>query len=156
MPLYFASAPGCLYGFATMGQKIEWMRVNPTVCVEADEVRSHKDWASVVVRGRYEEFPDTPQYSKQRQEAQSILENRGRWWWETGFASAQIRGRVRSRRYGHILHLTSRRSQGAVLLRIPWANKLSFHKCLNARKIFMLPPSRLSSTMAEIYISAIV
>ncbi len=93
VPLYFASAPGCLYGFATMGQKIEWMRVNPTVCVEADEVRSHKDWASVVVRVRYEEFPDTPQYSKQRQEAQSILEKPRALWWETGFASAQIRGR---------------------------------------------------------------
>ena len=74
VPIYFAGTPDCLYGFATMGQKIEWMRLNPLVCVEADEVRSHMDWASVVVRGRYEEFPDTPKYSKQRHQAQALLE----------------------------------------------------------------------------------
>jgi nitroimidazol reductase NimA-like FMN-containing flavoprotein (pyridoxamine 5'-phosphate oxidase superfamily) len=76
-----------------MGQKIEWMRSNPLVCVEVDEVRSHIDWASVVVRGRYEECPDTPSYSKQRQKAQSMLDKVMPLWWETGFAAAQTRGR---------------------------------------------------------------
>ena len=38
------------------------------------QVRSHMDWASVVAKGRYEEFPDTPEYSKQRQRAQALLE----------------------------------------------------------------------------------
>ena len=27
-----------LYGFATLGQKIEWMRQNPLVCLEVDEL----------------------------------------------------------------------------------------------------------------------
>ena len=27
-----------LYSFSTVGQKIEWMRANPNVCVETDEV----------------------------------------------------------------------------------------------------------------------
>jgi hypothetical protein len=40
VPIYFALEPSRLYGFATMGQKIEWMRLNPLVCVEADEVLS--------------------------------------------------------------------------------------------------------------------
>jgi nitroimidazol reductase NimA-like FMN-containing flavoprotein (pyridoxamine 5'-phosphate oxidase superfamily) len=93
VPTYFAFAPGCLYRFATMGQKVEWMRKNPLVSVEVDEVRSHIDWTSVVVRGRYEEFPDTPEYSKQRQHAQSILEKVRALWWQTGFAAAQTRGR---------------------------------------------------------------
>ena len=31
VPIYFASEPDRLYGFATMGQKIEWMRSNPIV-----------------------------------------------------------------------------------------------------------------------------
>jgi nitroimidazol reductase NimA-like FMN-containing flavoprotein (pyridoxamine 5'-phosphate oxidase superfamily) len=46
-----------------------------------------------VVRGRYEEFPDTPEYSKQRQQAQAILEKIRALWWQTGFAAAQTRAR---------------------------------------------------------------
>ena len=91
VPIDFASEPDHLYGFATVGQKIEWMRSNPLVCVEVDEVRSHIDWASVVVLGRYEEFPDTPAYSEQRQRVQTVLEKRTLWW-QIGFAAAQTRG----------------------------------------------------------------
>jgi nitroimidazol reductase NimA-like FMN-containing flavoprotein (pyridoxamine 5'-phosphate oxidase superfamily) len=93
VPIYFVSEPGCLYGFSTMGQKIESMRLNPLVCVEADEVRNPIEWASVVVRGRYEEFPDTPEYSKRRQKAQSMLEEKRSLWWQPGFAAVQTRGR---------------------------------------------------------------
>jgi nitroimidazol reductase NimA-like FMN-containing flavoprotein (pyridoxamine 5'-phosphate oxidase superfamily) len=45
-----------------MGQKIEWMRLNPLVCVEIDEIPSDVDWTSMVVRGRYEELPEKPEY----------------------------------------------------------------------------------------------
>jgi nitroimidazol reductase NimA-like FMN-containing flavoprotein (pyridoxamine 5'-phosphate oxidase superfamily) len=93
VPIYFVFESDRLYGFSTMGQKIEWMRLNSLVCVEADEVQSHIEWASVVVQGRYEEFPDTPEYSKQRQEAQSTLEKKRPLWWQIGFAAAQTRGR---------------------------------------------------------------
>ena len=93
VPIYFASEPGYLYGFSTMGQKIESMRLNPLVCVEADEIRSHIEWASIVVQGRYEEFPDTPEYSKRRQKAQSMLEEKRSLWWQPGFAAVQTRAR---------------------------------------------------------------
>jgi nitroimidazol reductase NimA-like FMN-containing flavoprotein (pyridoxamine 5'-phosphate oxidase superfamily) len=46
----------CLYGFTTPGQKIEWMRDNPLVCVEVDEVTAHDQWVSVIAFGRYEEL----------------------------------------------------------------------------------------------------
>jgi len=36
-----------LYGFTTLGQKVEWMRSNPLVCFEIDEVKNHNDWSSV-------------------------------------------------------------------------------------------------------------
>jgi uncharacterized protein len=91
VPTYFAADPDHLYGFATVGQKIEWMRSNPLVCIEVDEVKSHIDWASVVVLGHYEEFPDTPAYSGQRQRAQAFLEKRLQWW-QTAFGAAQTRG----------------------------------------------------------------
>ena len=90
IPIYFAFEPDHLYAFATMGQKIEWMRSNPLVCVEVDEVQSHVHWSSIVLQGRYEEFPDTPEYATRRQQAQTLLEKRSLWW-QTGFAAAQTR-----------------------------------------------------------------
>src|ERR1039458_10298930 len=91
-PMYFAAEPGLLYGFATMGQKIKWMRLNPLVCVEADEVRSHTEWSSVIVLGRYEELPDIPENSKRIHHAQQLLEKLRSLWWQTGVAAAQTRG----------------------------------------------------------------
>jgi nitroimidazol reductase NimA-like FMN-containing flavoprotein (pyridoxamine 5'-phosphate oxidase superfamily) len=92
VPIYFAYEPGRLYCFSTMGQKIEWMRSNPLVCVEIDEIQSRIEWSSLVLRGRYEEFPDLPEYATRREEAQTLLEKRSLWW-QAGFAAAQTRRR---------------------------------------------------------------
>ncbi len=92
VPIYFAYEPDHLYGFATFGRKIEWMRLNPLVCVQADEVLNQHNWASVIVLGRYEELPNTPKYAKERNQAQSLLGRRSLWW-QTGYAASQARGR---------------------------------------------------------------
>lgn len=55
-----SSDDACLYGFTTPGQKVAWMRVNPLVCVEVDEVAAYDQWVSVIASGRYEELPETP------------------------------------------------------------------------------------------------
>jgi uncharacterized protein len=62
VPVYLAydEASECLYGFTTPGQKVEWMRANPLVCVEVDEIVTYDQWVSVIVSGRYEELPATP------------------------------------------------------------------------------------------------
>ena len=62
VPVYLAydEASGCLYGFTTPGQKIEWMRANPLVCVEVDEIAADDQWLSVIAFGRYEELPKPP------------------------------------------------------------------------------------------------
>jgi nitroimidazol reductase NimA-like FMN-containing flavoprotein (pyridoxamine 5'-phosphate oxidase superfamily) len=39
----------CLYGFAFHGQKIDWMRANPNVCVEVDEIVDQYHWTTVLV-----------------------------------------------------------------------------------------------------------
>lgn len=91
MPTYLAYEPDRIYAFATIGQKIEWMRLNPFVCLEADEVQSDEDWASVVVRGRYEELLEKLEYySEMRRQAQASLEKRFLWW-QMGFAAARTR-----------------------------------------------------------------
>jgi nitroimidazol reductase NimA-like FMN-containing flavoprotein (pyridoxamine 5'-phosphate oxidase superfamily) len=91
VPIYFAYEPDRLYGFTTVGQKVEWMRSNPLVCVEVDEVLSHFHWSSVVIVGHYEELPDTPEYEHARQQAQLQLERRSLWW-QTAYAASQVRG----------------------------------------------------------------
>jgi nitroimidazol reductase NimA-like FMN-containing flavoprotein (pyridoxamine 5'-phosphate oxidase superfamily) len=90
VPLYFAYEPDRLYGFTTVGQKVEWMRANPLVCVEVDEVLSHLHWSSVVILGRYEELPDTPEYNDARHQVQLELEKRSMWW-QTAYAASQAR-----------------------------------------------------------------
>jgi uncharacterized protein len=90
VPIYFAYEPDHLYGFATEGQKIEWMRMNPKVCVEVDEITDHFQWRSVVLHGRYRELPDVPQHAAERDRARKLLETRSLWW-QTAFASRRLK-----------------------------------------------------------------
>ena len=79
VPIYFAYDSGYLYVFSTLGQKVKWMRANPKVCVQTDEIQSESQWSSVVVNGQYEELPE-PQYTAERQHASSLLAKRYQWW----------------------------------------------------------------------------
>ena len=56
------------------------MRANPLVCLEADEVSSPQDWATVVIFGKYEKLPDTPRYGVYRKHAYDLLQRRPLWW----------------------------------------------------------------------------
>jgi hypothetical protein len=78
--VYFAYADHWLYSFTTVGQKIEWMRANPLVCIEVDEVASPQQWVSVIASGRYEEMPDTPEWQSIRAFAHNLLKQSGIWW----------------------------------------------------------------------------
>ena len=81
VPFHFAFDGGeCLYVFSTLGQKIEWMRANPLVCVEVDEIKNQFEWTSLVVFGRYEELPDTPEFTNERIRAHELLSLRAMWW----------------------------------------------------------------------------
>jgi hypothetical protein len=104
VPVYFVYEPDRLFGFATFGQKIDWMRTNPRVCVQADEVRSHFDWHSVIVLGRYEEFPDTPEYKEQRSHALALLEKR-HLWWQTADAANQTRNTRQAAPVFYCIHI---------------------------------------------------
>jgi nitroimidazol reductase NimA-like FMN-containing flavoprotein (pyridoxamine 5'-phosphate oxidase superfamily) len=80
VPFYFAYRAGYIYSFATMGQKIHWMRANALVCVEADVVENSQEWVSVIAFGRYDELPDNPEHWRERQVAQEVLQRRSMWW----------------------------------------------------------------------------
>ena len=71
---------GFLYGFSMLGQKIEWMRVNPLVCVEIDELTTRRDWESVVIVGQYEELTNTAEHGNARVVAERLFQRHPLWW----------------------------------------------------------------------------
>ena len=85
VPIYFVyrSAVGGeqhLYGFTTLGQKVHWMRSNPLVCVEWDEVVSYNRWKSIIAFGRYEELLETPENKQELLHVERLLQKEAVWW----------------------------------------------------------------------------
>ena len=79
VPIHFAYNSGYLYVFSTVGQKVKWMRANPKVCVQTDQIENQGEWISVIVNGQYEELPE-PQYTAERKLAGSLLAKQYHWW----------------------------------------------------------------------------
>ena len=50
----------CVYSFSKVGQKVSWMRENPRVCLEVDDIQDKDHWQTVIIVGRYEEIQDSP------------------------------------------------------------------------------------------------
>lgn len=78
--LYFDRQEKCLYGFSTVGQKVEWMRENPRVCVEVDEISDQHQWTTVLAMGRYEELDASEAQKHDRQRAMGLFQQQSRWW----------------------------------------------------------------------------
>jgi nitroimidazol reductase NimA-like FMN-containing flavoprotein (pyridoxamine 5'-phosphate oxidase superfamily) len=94
LPFYFAYDSNYLYSFSTVGKKIEWMRVNPLVCVETDEVMSSEEWVSIIIFGRYEELPNTLEWEAERARAHELLQRKAIWW-EPGYVKTIVQGAER-------------------------------------------------------------
>ena len=69
-----------LYSFSTLGQKVEWMRTNPRVCVEVDEIEDERHWTSVVAFGRFEELTRSVADRRARAHAEEVLGRRDNFW----------------------------------------------------------------------------
>lgn len=80
VPIHVDFDGEALYGFATLGQKIEWMRQNPLVCVEIDDITTQRQWSSVVVSGHYEELPHSPANEDSRNLAARLFQRHPMWW----------------------------------------------------------------------------
>jgi hypothetical protein len=89
VPVSLAFHDNFVYVLSTFGQKIEWMRTNPKVCIEVDEIKSDSEWTSVIANGLYEELRE-PQFAEEREAARKLLERRFRWW-QTAFAERQAK-----------------------------------------------------------------
>jgi nitroimidazol reductase NimA-like FMN-containing flavoprotein (pyridoxamine 5'-phosphate oxidase superfamily) len=88
VPIYFAYEPDYIYVLSTLGQKNEWMRANPQVCLEVDEIANQSEWMSVIAIGRYQELPE-PQFTAEREHARTLLGKR-KLWWQNALGERQI------------------------------------------------------------------
>jgi nitroimidazol reductase NimA-like FMN-containing flavoprotein (pyridoxamine 5'-phosphate oxidase superfamily) len=79
VPVVFSYEPNSIYVFSTFGKKIEWMRHNPKVCLQADEIESRSTWLSVIVTGTYLEL-QRPEHTAQREHALEQLAQYSEWW----------------------------------------------------------------------------
>ena len=96
VPVAFSYEPDCIYIFSTFGKKIEWMRKNPKVCLQADEIGNRSNWTSVIVTGTYLEL-NVPQYhAYQREHARERLAAQSSEWWRIPLSGARDRGLVSS------------------------------------------------------------
>jgi uncharacterized protein len=81
VPFHFVFDGGdYIYSFATFGQKIEWMRANPLVCVEVDDIKDQFDWTSFIIFGRFEELSELPEFEENRLRAYQFLSRHPMWW----------------------------------------------------------------------------
>jgi nitroimidazol reductase NimA-like FMN-containing flavoprotein (pyridoxamine 5'-phosphate oxidase superfamily) len=78
--LHFDISDKALYSFSTVGQKVDWMRANPKVCVEVDEIHEQLHWTTIVVFGRYEEIGHSEEEHQARQRAYELFQQRADWW----------------------------------------------------------------------------
>jgi len=91
VPINYVLDDSFLYSFSTFGRKIEWMRANPSVCVEIDDIAHNRNWESVVATGRYEELTETAEKERHRRRAWELLQTRANWW-QPGFVRTVISG----------------------------------------------------------------
>ena len=83
VPVQVYYEAGSLFGFATLGQRVEWMRTNPLVCLEIEEIVSVRQWTTVLVFGTYEELSKTspaPEHAGARRQAESLFAQRPAFW----------------------------------------------------------------------------
>ena len=80
VPIHFDFDEEWFYSFSTLGQKIDWMRANPKVCVEVDDITDKSHWTTVVAFGRYQELTDSLSHFGARNRARELFEKRREWW----------------------------------------------------------------------------
>ena len=69
------------------GEKIDWIRANPKVCVEVEDIADGKHWTTVLVFGRYERF-NAAAAAEMRVRAEQLFQQRQQWWFPA--APAQV------------------------------------------------------------------
>lgn len=86
VPTCFVYEPEHLYVFSTLGQKINWMRQNPKVCLQTDQYADRSNWTSVVVTGTFVELRESAEKQHARERLAKFSD-----WWQTPLAERRER-----------------------------------------------------------------
>jgi nitroimidazol reductase NimA-like FMN-containing flavoprotein (pyridoxamine 5'-phosphate oxidase superfamily) len=86
VPTCFVYEPEHLYVFSTLGQKIRWMRQNPNVCLQADQIGDRSNWTSVVLNGAFVELRESAEKEHARERLAKFSD-----WWQTPLAERRER-----------------------------------------------------------------
>ncbi|MGO7611132.1 pyridoxamine 5'-phosphate oxidase family protein [Rhizobium ruizarguesonis] len=78
--IYFSFAGDVAYSFSMPGRKLDWMRANDKVCLHVEHLPSGGGWTSIVIEGRFQEFPDNGLWHDERVHAWSLLQRHSDWW----------------------------------------------------------------------------
>ena len=95
-PMSLTYEAGWLSSFSTVGQKITWMRANPLVCVETEELVDGQNWATAIALWLGYTCRRNPARSQIPSDARLQLLQRRPMWWEPGYAKTVIDGKERS------------------------------------------------------------
>jgi hypothetical protein len=76
----FDPSSNCVFGFSAVGKKIDWMRENPKVCLEVDEIEDRFHWTTVLITGRYTEITTAVEHRDMRARALALLDRTTEWW----------------------------------------------------------------------------
>ena len=88
VPIHYAFADNYIYSFAMAGQKIEWMRASPLVCLQVEEATENRQWRSVIVTGRFDELHADGDDDHKLKRAWSLLSRHVNWWEPATFSIA--------------------------------------------------------------------
>ena len=88
VPINYIFADNCIYSFAMAGQKIEWMRASPLVCLQVEVATGSRQWRSVIVTGRFEELSAGEDGGHKLKRAWSLLSRHVNWWEPATFSIA--------------------------------------------------------------------
>jgi hypothetical protein len=82
VPIHFSFdvEKNCVYALSAVGQKVAWMRENPKVCLEVEEIADKDHWTTVLVSGWYEEIQRSPEHADAQLRADQLFQQRHESW----------------------------------------------------------------------------
>ena len=64
VPVHYAYAGGKVFIYTTEGKKFEIIKINPSICLQVEEVTDNQNWQSVIVDGIAEQITDKDEREK--------------------------------------------------------------------------------------------
>lgn len=89
VPVSFSIRSPYLFALTTVGKKVEYLRSNPRVCIQFDDISSPQVWISVIVQGQLEEITG----EVEQEHAHRLLESAA--WWEPAYVRTTVQGKIR-------------------------------------------------------------